>query len=279
MRSLSPTATHSHSHGIADQRRSGLLASRPVNGASGSPPLEAHLHYRVQYDIGRVRGFSDCVFAVAITIVVITFVLPDRVASDAKLASDLLNEWPRYLSYLAAFAVVGYTWINHHQLFELIRRVDATAVWTNLALLSFIVLLPFPMQLLGRFRGLNLPYVLFNLDAFLFGVLNLVLVVYATRDNRLVSARFPDALGRVLRMRAAVFPVTLAIATVVAVPFGGWSTLVWIAIPGGRWVLRKRHGSLARWPRPTLMPTSMTRHSSEPSSWNRNRAEPGTPFP
>jgi uncharacterized membrane protein len=217
-----------------------------VNGASGSPPLEAHLHYRVQYDIGRVRGFSDCVFAVAITIVVITFVLPDRVASDAKLASDLLNEWPRYLSYLAAFAVVGYTWINHHQLFELIRRVDATAVWTNLALLSFIVLLPFPMQLLGRFRGLNLPYVLFNLDAFLFGVLNLVLVVYATRDNRLVSARFPDALGRVLRMRAAVFPVTLAIATVVAVPFGGWSTLVWIAIPGGRWVLRKRHGSLGQ---------------------------------
>ena len=143
--------------------------------------MEAHLHYRVQYDIGRVRGFSDCVFAVAITIVVITFVLPDRVASDAKLASDLLNEWPRYLSYLAAFAVVGYTWINHHQLFELIRRVDATAVWTNLALLSFIVLLPFPMQLLGRFRGLNLPYVLFNLDAFLFGVLNVVLIVATQR--------------------------------------------------------------------------------------------------
>jgi uncharacterized membrane protein len=200
----------------------------------------------VQYDIGRVRGFSDCVFAVAITIVVITFVLPDRVASDEKLASDLLNEWPRYLSYLAAFAVVGYTWINHHQLFELIRRVDAMAVWINLALLSFIVLLPYPMQLLGRFRELNLPYVVFNLDAFLFGVLNLLLVVYATRDNRLVSSRFPDTLGRVLRQRAAVFPVTLAVATVVAVPFGAWSTLVWIAIPVGRWVLRERHGSLGQ---------------------------------
>jgi uncharacterized membrane protein len=214
-----------------------------VTGQSGSRPA-GHLEYRVDFDLGRVRGFSDCVFAVAITIVVVTFALPNRVASDDQLARDLVNEWPRYLSYLAAFAVIGYTWVTHHQLFEVIRRVDTATVWINLALLSFIVLTPYPMQLLGRFREMKLPYVLFNLDALLFGVLNLVLVVYATRGNRLVSDHLPPLMGHVLRLRAAVFPLALALATLLAVPFGAWSTLMWIGVPLGRWILRRKYGSL-----------------------------------
>jgi uncharacterized membrane protein len=206
---------------------------------------EAHLSYRVEYDLGRVRAFSDCVFAVAITIVVITFVLPNRGEGDDELARFLLAEWPRYLSYLAAFAVIGYTWMIHHQLFEVIRRVDATAIWINLALLSFIVLTPYPMQLLGRQPTLATPYVLFNLNALIFGVINYLLVLYATHHNRLIADHMPHRGVLILRRRAEVFPLALALATLLAMPFGAWGTLAWGLIPVGRWIVRQRLGSLA----------------------------------
>jgi uncharacterized membrane protein len=205
---------------------------------------DRHLTYRVVYDLSRVRAFSDCVFAVAITLVVVTFTAPDRGLTDAGAATYLLDEWPRYLSYIAAFLVVGYTWMIHHQLFELIRRVDVSAIWLNLALLSFVVLTPYPMQLLGEYRTLSVPYILFNLDALLFGLLHFLLVAYATRHHRLVSARLPARAIDIVRLRALVFPVSMALATALAVPFGAWSVLAWLFIPLGRWLVRHQAGSL-----------------------------------
>lgn len=204
-----------------------------------------HLTYRVDYDLDRVRAFSDAVFGVAITLVVVTFVLPDRGANNAQVADELLAEWPSYLSYLAAFGVIGYTWMSHHQLFDMIRRVDTAAIWINLALLSFVVLNPYPMQLLGRYRDLSLPYLLFNLNAFLFGFVNFLLAVYATRGNRLVSRRLSPQGVRILRLRAAVFPAALGVATVLALPFGAWSIVAWVLIPLGRWFVHLRFGALA----------------------------------
>lgn len=205
----------------------------------------APLTYHLEYDLGRVRGFSDCVFAVAITIVVFTFVLPSRTTPDRELADFLAGEWPRYLSYLAAFTVIGYTWMVHHQLFELIRRVDSAAVWINFALLSFVVLTPYPMQLLGEHPSLSAPYVMFNLDALLFGLFNYLLVLYATDRHRLVSDELPIRGLRILRWRAAVFPVALGIATILAIPFGAWSVLAWPLIPLGRLLVRRRLGTLS----------------------------------
>ena len=156
-----------------------------------------------------------------------------------------MGEWPRYLSYLAAFTVIGYTWMVHHQMFEVIRRVDTAAVWINLALLSFIVLTPYPMQMLGRQPTLAAPYVLFNLDAFLFGLINFLLAVYATNRHRLVWKRLPPRGIQILRSRAAVFPAAIGLATVLAVPFGAWSVVAWGLIPLGRWYVRARFGALA----------------------------------
>lgn len=199
---------------------------------------EVHLSYRAEYDLDRVRAFSDGVFGVAITLVVVTFVLPDHDATDAKLARDLLGEWPHFLSYLAAFAVIGYTWATHHQLFEKFRRIDTAAVWINLVLLMFVVLTPYPMQLLGHYYSLELPYVVFNLDAFIFGSLNYLLVIYATHGDRLVARQLPRSAVLVLRRRMAVFPIALGLATLLAIPFGAWSLSAWLLIPIGRLLLR-----------------------------------------
>jgi uncharacterized membrane protein len=133
----------------------------------------------------------------------------------------------------------------HHQLFEVIRRVDVVAIWINLALLSFIVLTPYPMQLLGRQPTLAAPYVLFNLNALIFGIINFLLVLYATDHHRLIAEHMPRRGVLILRRRAEVFPVALAVATLLAVPFGAWGILAWGLIPIGRWLVHRRWGSLA----------------------------------
>ena len=94
----------------------------------------------------RVEAFSDGVFAIAITLLVLDLKAP---MSHGKFLHDLLSQWPAYVAYLASFAYVGVIWVNHHQLFTRIARVNAGLLWRNLALLLTTSVLPFPTAVIG----------------------------------------------------------------------------------------------------------------------------------
>jgi uncharacterized membrane protein len=94
----------------------------------------------------RVEAFSDGVFAVAITLLVLGLKAP---AHRGTVLHDLLAQWPTYVAYLASFAYVGVIWVNHHQLFTRIARVNAGLLWRNLALLFTTSVLPFPTAVVG----------------------------------------------------------------------------------------------------------------------------------
>jgi uncharacterized membrane protein len=95
---------------------------------------------------GRVEAFSDGVFAVAITLLVLDLRAPTH---RGTVQHDLLAQWPAYVAYLASFAYVGVIWVNHHQLFTRIARVNAGLLWRNLALLLTTSVLPFPTAVIG----------------------------------------------------------------------------------------------------------------------------------
>jgi uncharacterized membrane protein len=95
---------------------------------------------------GRVEAFSDGVFAVIITLLVLGLRTPSH---RGMLLHDLLAQWPAYVAYLASFVYVGVIWVNHHQLFTRIARVDAGLLWCNLALLFTTSVLPFPTAVVG----------------------------------------------------------------------------------------------------------------------------------
>jgi uncharacterized membrane protein len=94
----------------------------------------------------RVEAFSDGVFAVAITLLVLGLRAP---AHRGTVLRDLLVQWPAYVAYLASFAYVGVIWVNHHQLFTRIARVNLGLLWRNLALLLTTSVLPFPTAVTG----------------------------------------------------------------------------------------------------------------------------------
>jgi len=180
------------------------------------------------FDLDRVRNFSDCVFAVAITIVVVAFVTPERALTDAGVTHYLLNEWPRYVSYLGAFAVIGYFWMAHHRLFELLVRIDVRGLWLNLVLLSFVVLLPYPMQVLGAYRDDPVSHVLFASAAALIAALYVVLLVYATAGHRLAAPALPESAARILVWRAAVLPLAFGCAAALSFTGQDWPIVGWL---------------------------------------------------
>jgi uncharacterized membrane protein len=94
----------------------------------------------------RVEGFSDGVFAIALTLLVLDLHAADR---SGHLASALLQQWPAYVAYLAAFLNVSAIWINHHDLFTRIRRVDARLICANLVLLLIASLFPWPASVMS----------------------------------------------------------------------------------------------------------------------------------
>jgi uncharacterized membrane protein len=98
----------------------------------------------------RLEAFSDGVFAIAITLLVIE-IRPPTPAAGESLARALWEQWPHYLGYFLSFLVLGVMWLNHHRIFEPAVRVDGIVLVLNLNLLLWAVLVPFPTAVVADF--------------------------------------------------------------------------------------------------------------------------------
>lgn len=78
-------------------------------------------------DTGRVEAFSDGVFAIVVTLLVLDLKEPEH--APGELLDGLARQWPAYLGYFASFLYVAVIWLNHHQAFVAIRRVDKGCTW------------------------------------------------------------------------------------------------------------------------------------------------------
>lgn len=102
-------------------------------------------------DPERVIVFSDAVFAIVITLLVLDLTPP--AVAPGQLLAGLLAQWPTYLAYLASYLVVGVVWMNHRAVFPHIRRMDPGLAWSNLTVLFTIGLLPFPTAVVTKALG------------------------------------------------------------------------------------------------------------------------------
>jgi uncharacterized membrane protein len=97
----------------------------------------------------RLEAFSDGVFAIAITLLVLEIPVPD--VEQGGLADALLDEWPAYAAYVVGFAIIGIIWINHHAVLGYIERADRGLLLLNLNLLLWVALIPWPTHLLAEY--------------------------------------------------------------------------------------------------------------------------------
>jgi uncharacterized membrane protein len=100
-------------------------------------------------EFARVVAFSDGVIAIAITLLVLNFDVPE--VPDERLSVELAQLWPSLISYAISFIVIGALWVQHHSFFGQLRSFDSRLMVLNLAYLSLIVLVPFTTDVLDNY--------------------------------------------------------------------------------------------------------------------------------
>jgi TMEM175 potassium channel family protein len=102
-------------------------------------------------ETARIEAFSDGVFAIAITLLVLDLKVPRELRGEAELWRALVAQWPSYLSFLTSFATILIMWINHHRMFTLIGRSDHRLMVYNGLLLLGVTVVPFPTSLIAQY--------------------------------------------------------------------------------------------------------------------------------
>jgi uncharacterized membrane protein len=179
----------------------------------------------------RLVFFSDAVFAIAITILVLDIRLPSGAdsASSRELLLSLAGLWPKYLAYFISFWVIGLCWISHHRKFLHIQRTDGRLLFLNLLMLMMIAFIPFPTAVMSE--NVNLTATAFYaLVMALASLTGLILWWYAARNHNLVDPR----LGRRQVWREASVPLATIVIFVlsigVAVFDAGLARICWMFV-------------------------------------------------
>ena len=136
----------------------------------------------MEKETARIEAFSDGVFAIAITLLILEIKIPG--AGSGDLTRQLLKQWPSYVAFIISFAFIGIMWINHHRLFTHIKRSDNALLFLNLLLLLGVCAVPFPTAVLAQHFGLSdqrPAAILYHGTYFVIAVFFNVLWTYASR--------------------------------------------------------------------------------------------------
>jgi uncharacterized membrane protein len=114
-------------------------------------------------DLGRIVAFTDGVMAVAITLLVLNFDVPELPSGrEDELGEALVDLLPTFLAYVLSFALVGRFWVVHHNLFQRLRSFDGLLMALNLVFLALIALVPFATDLLDSYTKQPLAAAVFG---------------------------------------------------------------------------------------------------------------------
>jgi len=181
-------------------------------------------------DTGRLEAFSDGVFAIAITLLVLAIAVP---ASEAPLGPALLQLWPSYLAYAVSFIVIGAIWINHHAMFRHIVLANHGLLLLNLIGLMFVAFLPFPTAVLAQAfhvgTGESMAAALYGAVLFVIGVSVVATWSYASHAHLLdptMSAQQAKMIGR----RYLVGPTGYALGALIALVVPGLALALYVGL-------------------------------------------------
>jgi uncharacterized membrane protein len=176
-------------------------------------------------ETGRVEAFSDGVFAVAITLLVLTIKIPgvdvpaSQLPNDTQLWAILLSEWPMLAAYITSFATIGVMWINHHRLYTYIKRTNTILMLLNLLLLLLIVFVPVPTALVAEYLvrpDQHVSALLYSGTYVIVAVCFNLLWRYASYHNRLLATNADSHAVRAITKQYWFGPIVYLLAFILA---------------------------------------------------------------
>ena len=152
-----------------------------VEAESGTPGQLSRFERRErELEFSRIVAFSDGVFAIAITLLVLQLEVPE---SAADLGSSLKDALPDLFAFALSFAVLARVWLFHHRLFAAMGSFDATLITLNFLYLALVTLVPFSCELVGDYGEDRQAVIFYAVNMTLLGAIGAVIVTYAFRRD------------------------------------------------------------------------------------------------
>ena len=142
-----------------------------------------------ELEFSRIVAFSDGVFAIAITLLVLQINVPSHITSDHDLARQITHQHGDLIAYAVSFAVIGRFWVIHHRFFGDIAGFDSRLMGVNLVYLALIVLIPYSSQIMGEFGDHSPSIVLYASNLALVTLVGSAMSAYALRAGLTIPGR------------------------------------------------------------------------------------------
>jgi uncharacterized membrane protein len=183
-----------------------------------------------QIGLDRMVFFSDAIFAIAITLLIVNIKLPISNDHLPTVRHYLINQLPKYQSYVTTFLVIGLYWMGHHHYFRYIQRYNFTLLGLNMGFLMCIVFLPFPASILDNYDGQRLAVVFYAFSMAITGLMKALLWGYASWHHRLVAHNLHPRLIRALTYYTLVPPLVFLSSMLIAIFNPAIAQFSWLLI-------------------------------------------------
>jgi uncharacterized membrane protein len=202
-------------------------------------------------ETARIEAFSDGVFSIAITLLVLEIKVPPVARGGPTLAAALWHQWPAFAGYVLSFVTIGIMWASHHTMFEHIRKSDHNFRMLNVLFLMFVSFLPYPTalaaQYLGEPTGRRTAVVLYAATFFAIALMWNAVWWYAAWNDRLLGEHVDRLEVRAISRRYAIGPVSYALGVVLAF-ISPAACLIWLGVLAVFYLLPQRWAATPRSP-------------------------------
>ena len=177
--------------------------------------LKSHIELEIR-DKNRLETFVDGVFAIAITLLVLEFVVPIIPHSNTALLTYLGSVWIKFLGYFLAFFLLGILLNNHNRQFRNLEYADQTLWWLNIIFLAFIVLVPFVTSIWIEYGDTTIGVLFFHFDMLISGLLLYFIWSYIQKNNYLLMKDTSKKTIKIINYKNLIFPIASFIAIIIA---------------------------------------------------------------
>jgi len=139
----------------------------------------------------RLEAFSDGVFAIVITLLILDIRFPEVDYSQFRVT--LISLLPRILAYVMSFIIIGVYWVTHHNSMHAMRKTDRNFLWLNILLLLCVSFIPFPTSLLGRYPFQAGPIVFYGITLIVCNAVGYLMILYVWYHPHLAVSEFSKA--------------------------------------------------------------------------------------
>jgi len=153
----------------------------------------------------RLEAFSDGVFAIVITLLILDIRFPE--VPYSQFATALASVLPRILAYVMSFIIIGLYWVVHHNSMHAMKKTDRGFLWLNILLLLCVSFIPFPTSLLGRYPYRAWPIIIYGITLITCNAVGYIMLLYVNFHPHLA---IPDFSRKYIRSHTPVYMVVNA---------------------------------------------------------------------